>query len=65
MIEKLYAAAEECLVFNMLDDTSYQSGDLIIAHDKQKVVEFCKSQSTTVVLKDDYLDIDFTVCMKK
>jgi trans-aconitate methyltransferase len=65
MIERLYAAADNTLIFNMLNDQVFESTELIVAHDKEKMVEFCNTLSDVVVVKDDYLEIDFTVCMKK
>ncbi len=65
MIAKLFNAAEETLVFNMLDDQKFPSGELIIAHNKHSILEYCKSLSDDVIVKDDYMDIDFTICINK
>jgi len=65
IIAKLFEAADEALVFNMLDKQKFKSSDLIIAHDKEKILKYCNSLSKNVSIKEDYMDIDFTICMKK
>ena len=49
----------------MLDDQKFSSAELIVAHHKKDIFKYCKSLSNNVQLKDDYMDIDFTICIKK
>lgn len=65
MIARLYAIATHGFIFNMLDDQVFESSDLIVSHNKKKVLEYCETLSNEVIIKEDYLPIDFTICMKK
>ena len=65
MITKLFDTAEETLLFNMLDDQKFTSGELIVAHNKKEIFDYCKCLSNNVAIKEDYLNIDFTICMRK
>lgn len=65
MIKRLFEAAEKSFIFNMLDDTAFQSTELLVAHSKEKVVAFCQELAVAPVLIDNYLKNDFTICMNK
>lgn len=80
MIEKFYAAANKVFVFNMLDEKGFESGPLLVSHDRQYYYERCMSICDDVVLRNDYMssdelngggvssegvNSDFTIFMKK
>lgn len=64
-IKKLYASANRAFVFNMLDQDNFESGSLIIAHDKEYIYRQCKQLCDKVTLKTAYLDNDFTILMER
>ncbi|MDO7173701.1 class I SAM-dependent methyltransferase [Mariniflexile sp. AS56] len=64
-IEKFYNSANKALIFNMLNEDFFESGQLIVAHNKDHVFEQCKEICNNVILKDGYLDNDFTIIMTK
>ncbi|HXU93157.1 MAG TPA: class I SAM-dependent methyltransferase [Gallionella sp.] len=65
MIVKMYLAANRALAFNMLDASRFPPHPLLVGHDVDKVVEFCKRLSPNVRLIRGYLEDDFTVLMYK
>jgi trans-aconitate methyltransferase len=65
MIVKMYLAANKALAFNMLDASRFPPHPLLVGHDVEKVVEFCKRLSPNVRLVRGYLEDDFTVLMYK
>jgi trans-aconitate methyltransferase len=65
MIEKLYSSATRVLIFNMLDNDTFNSGPLIVSHDRKAIYQFCQAVCANVTLKTDYLDNDFTIMMAR
>ena len=65
MIVKMYLAANEALAFNMLDAAKFPAHPLLVGHDADKVLEFCRRLSPRVRLVRGYLEDDFTVLMYK
>lgn len=63
MIAKFYAAARIGLGFNMLDARTFPTHDLLVGHDRNAVLEFCRTLSPNVRLVTEYLDDDFTIFM--
>lgn len=64
-IKQFYHSANKAFIFNMLNQDFFESGQLIVAHNKASVFEQCQNICNTVILKDDYLDNDFTIMMRK
>lgn len=65
MIAKFYQAASRRFVFNMLDNSGFESGSLIVAHDREAVLTYCRTLDPRAQLVSDYLVNDFTVCMNR
>lgn len=63
MICKLYDSAGIALAFNMLDKNRFPPHDLLVGHDREAVLAFCRELSPRVGCFDDYLEDDFTVLM--
>lgn len=64
-IEHFYNSANKALIFNMLDQDFFESGPVIVAHNKNEIFKKCQEICDKIVLKDDYLDNDFTIIMRK
>ena len=65
MIQRFYNAADRAFIFNMLDNKTFESGELIIAHDKEQIYKACKELCPNATLKEGYLVDDFTIRMAK
>lgn len=65
MIQRFYKVAKKTLLFNMLDQSSFDSGPLLVAHDKTLRYEQCLTICPNTVLKTGYLKNDFTIKMTK
>lgn len=65
MIETMYRAANKALAFNMLDAGMFPQHPLLVGHDLEKVITFCRTLSPNVKLVTGYLEDDFTVMMYK
>lgn len=63
MIKKLYHSAKVALAFNMLDKNNFPLHDLLVGHDRNEIIAFCRSLSPRVEWFDGYLQDDFTVFM--
>lgn len=63
LISRLFASATKALAFNMLDATRFPEHQLLVGHDREKVLAHCKTLSPFVKLVTGYLDDDFTVFM--
>ncbi len=63
MIAKMYLAASEAVVFNMLDAARFEGHPLLVGHDVDSIERFCKSLSPRVRVIRGYLEDDFTVFM--
>ncbi|MGZ0020530.1 class I SAM-dependent methyltransferase [Nitrosomonas sp. wSCUT-2] len=63
MICKLYNSAGIALAFNMLDKSRFPHHDLLVGHDRDEILAFCRVLSPRVECFDDYLEDDFTVLM--
>ena len=63
MIKKLYHSAKVALAFNMLDKKNFPSHDLLVGHDRDEMIAFCRALSPSVEWFDGYLQDDFTVFM--
>lgn len=66
MIANLFEQATEVLAFNMAGSLKPPPNDSLIAYaDAAEIFEYCKTLSSKVTLKTDYLDKDFTIVMLK
>lgn len=63
MIQRFYKTAQNACIFNMLDNTTFSSGPLIIAHDKEEIYQKCLEICPNTTLITGYLDNDFTIKM--
>jgi len=64
-IKRFYHSANMALIFNMLNQEFFESGQIIVAHNKEQIFDQCKKICSNVTLKDRYLDNDFTIVMRK
>ncbi len=65
MISRMYKAADKALAFNMLDAETFPHHELLLGHNSEKVLSYCKTLSPDARLKKGYLEDDFTVLMYK
>ncbi len=65
MIQRLYAAASHAFIFNMLDQDFFNSGHLLVSHDRKQIYQQCQELCSQVTLKTGYLENDFTIVMSK
>jgi hypothetical protein len=65
MIKKMYKAANKAFAFNMLDEAFFPAHPLLLGHNFEKVVSFCKTLSPRVTSFKGYLNDDFTVFMHR
>ncbi len=65
MIQRLYAAANHAFIFNMLDQDFFNSGPLLVSHDRKQIYQQCQELCSHVTLKTGYLENDFTIVMSK
>jgi len=65
MIGKLYGCATRALAFNMLDKKVFPKHDLLLGHDRDEILAYCRTLSPRVTCLADYLDDDFTVLMHR
>lgn len=63
LIHRMWALAEEALVFECLSSLEYQG--VLLAHDPVEVLQLCLRLSRNVRLLYDYGDQEFLVIMKK
>ena len=64
-VERLFAAANSLLVFNMLDVTRMFPGEAIIGHDPDAIAWQCKAICDRVAVVRGYLPYDFTIVMAR
>ena len=64
MIAHLFSLCNHTLAFNLLEKTDLKNGGLV-AYNKNEILGFCKKLTSNVILKDDYLNGDYTVRMQK
>ncbi len=64
-IERFYNSTNKALIFNMLNQDFFESGPIIVAHNKEDVFKQCQKMCNNVTLKEGYLDNDFTIIMRK
>jgi len=65
MIRRMFDAASQTLVFNLLDATAFPEHSLLVGRDREEVLAFCRSLSPLVDVIDGYLADDFTVCVRR
>ena len=64
MIAHLFSLSKKALAFNLLEKTDLKNGGLV-AYNKNEILGFCKKLSSNVILKDDYLEGDFTLVISQ
>lgn len=65
MIKKMFSLCNEVLAFNFLDKNKFGQHPIILPHDKDKMIKFCKELSSKVVIYDEYLEDDVTIALYK
>ncbi|HNW97021.1 MAG TPA: class I SAM-dependent methyltransferase [Bacteroidales bacterium] len=65
MIKRMYDSASKAVAFNMLDSNTFQSDDLLIAHNPESIIEYCKKITPQIKLITNYGVDDFTIFMYK
>jgi trans-aconitate methyltransferase len=63
MVRKLFEAATRGTAFNMLDAARFPEHPLLVGHDREKILTFCRTLTPRVELVEGYLDEDFTVLL--
>ncbi len=63
MINKWYYCSKISFAFNMLDKKYFPSHDLLVGHDREAILAFCRTLTPRVECFDGYLEDDFTVFM--
>jgi len=63
MIRKMFGAASRGVAFNMLDVARFPEHPLLVGHDREKILDFCRTLSPRVEIVEGYLDEDFTVLL--
>nr|WP_315175943.1 class I SAM-dependent methyltransferase [uncultured Flavobacterium sp.] len=63
-IAHLYAHCNKGLGFNLLSDTINPDG-ILMSYSPETIINFCKTLSNNIVLKEDYIENDFTVMVYK
>ncbi|MEO8535250.1 MAG: class I SAM-dependent methyltransferase [Flavobacterium sp.] len=63
-IAHLYAHCNKGLGFNLLSKTVNPDG-ILMAYSPETIVDYCKTLSKTVLLKEAYVENDFTIIMYK
>ncbi len=64
-VRQFYGVANDTFIFNMLDRNHFESGPLLISHDKEQMYGQCREICNDVTLETGYLDNDFTIKMQK
>jgi ubiquinone/menaquinone biosynthesis C-methylase UbiE len=64
-IEQFYKAANDTFIFNMLDEEGFESGPLLVSHNKEQIYKQCQEICSHVTLETGYLNNDFTIRMQK
>ncbi len=64
-IEKMYRMATKGVAFNMLDQAWHAGDSTYAAYSKYDVREFCTTICDQVEVVDGYLDMDFTIFLRK
>lgn len=65
MTQRLFASAREAMAFNMLDAGRFSGHSLLTGHDRDAVLQWCRTLTPQVRIVDGYLDDDFTVIMRR
>ena len=65
LIRRLYSAAEEVLVFNVLIADRFPEHSLLRGHDPEAVGSFCREISDSVDVIQGYADDDVTFCVRR
>ena len=63
MIARMYAAAKEVVIFNLLNKDVFLKPTLLKAYDKNDVLSFCHTLTPKVRVIDDYSTSDFTIVL--
>ena len=65
IIRKMFEAATRGAAFNMLDVARFPDHPLLVGHERSEILDFCRTLSNNVELRDGYLDDDFTMLLRR
>lgn len=65
MVARMYAAAGQVLVFNLLDAAMFPEHPLLVGHDIDDVAGFCRKLAPGVEVVRGYLDDDATIVIRR
>jgi SAM-dependent methyltransferase len=65
LIRRLYDAADEVLVFNVLVAARFPEHPLLRGHDPEEVASFCRGLSDAVDIIEGYAKDDVTFCVRR
>lgn len=65
VIEKLYDCARKGFAFNLLNEETYPSTEVIKSYNKYEVLGYCLRLANRAEMKIGYLENDFTIMMYK
>ncbi|WGV98666.1 class I SAM-dependent methyltransferase [Vibrio sp. YMD68] len=65
IISHMYLMANEAIIFNLLDSSTFPKQPFLTGYNKQGIVRYCKTLCANVELIDGYDQRDFTIVMKK
>ncbi|MCK6265794.1 class I SAM-dependent methyltransferase [Vibrio sp. ZSDE26] len=65
MITRMYKIANETVVFNLLDSSTFPAQSLLMGYNKQGIYRYCKTLCSSVEVIEGYANEDFTVVMRK
>ncbi|MEZ9232244.1 class I SAM-dependent methyltransferase [Vibrio amylolyticus] len=65
MINRMYAMANDIVIFNLLDSSTFPKQNLLTGYNKKGTLFYCKTLCSHVELIDGYANEDFTIVMRK
>ncbi|MDO6541788.1 class I SAM-dependent methyltransferase [Photobacterium sanguinicancri] len=65
MIDRMYQAANEVVIFNLLNAKTFPEDTLLKGYHSEHVLSYCRNLSSDCYIEDKYSKDDFTVVLKK
>lgn len=65
MIKKMFDLALETAAFNFLDQDIFGKHPVLMAHNKEEIIDYCKSLTTDIKVFEDYLEDDVSIALYK
>ncbi|WP_295898704.1 methyltransferase domain-containing protein [uncultured Vibrio sp.] len=65
IINRMYQMANETVIFNLLDSSTFPKQTLLAGYNKKGTLFYCKTLCPNVELIEDYANEDFTIVMRK